>query len=179
LRLGDCPQRYAAQQERSQTLSDHQKSLVSNLLKGLLFGIGFMTVAVAGSHFLAHPFERPLTVVIADQATGDSQTAKIDFKEDLTIVSYISYKELKTKSQLNILGKIKNTGNITWTAIEIQAELFKNDQYVDECQEYIRILKPNEEDNFKITCGECNDYTIPEHDKLVLKVAAAHQDKNR
>ncbi len=157
-------------------MSDHHKSLGSNLLKGLLFGIGFMAVAIAGSRYLAHPFERPLTVVIADKAPGDPHAATADFREDLTIVSYLCYKELKTVSQLNILGKIKNTGNITWNAIEIQAELFKNGQYVDECQEYIRILKPNEEDNFKITCGQCNDYKIPEHDKLVVKVAAAHRD---
>ncbi len=135
-----------------------------------------MSVAVAGSHYLVHPFERPLTVVIADKAPDSPQKAKTDYREDLSIISYLCYKELKTRSQLNILGKIKNTGNITWTGIEIQAELYNKGQYVDECQEYIRILNPNEEDNFKITCGECNDYTIPEYDKLVVKVSAAHKD---
>jgi len=157
-------------------LSDYHKSQASNLLKGFLFGIGFMAVAIAGSRYLTHPFERPLTVVIADKATQASQMAGADYREDLTIVSYLCYKELKTMSQLNILGKIKNTGNITWNAIEIQAELFNNGQYVDECQEYIRVLNPNEEDNFKITCGQCNDYKIPDYDKLVVKVAAAHRD---
>jgi hypothetical protein len=160
-------------------LSDHHISLASNLLKGLLFGIGFMTAAVAGSHFLAHLFEPPLKVVITGKATEAPQTVKADYKKDLTIVSYLSYKELKTQNQHYILGKIRNTGNITWSAIEIQAEMFNSGQYVYECHEYIRILKPNEEDNFKITCGKCSDETIPEHDKLVLKVAAAQKDKDQ
>ena len=148
-------------------------------MKGFLFGIGFMAVVIAGSRYLYHPFEHPLTVVIADAATEGPQTANADYREDLSVVSYLCYKELNTTSQLNVLGKIKNTGRITWTAIEIQAELYNKGQYVDECQEYIRILKPNEEDNFKITCGQCNDYKIPEHDKLVVKVAAAHKDRDQ
>jgi len=157
-------------------LSDNHKSLASNLLKGFLFGIGFMAVAIAGSRYLARPFERPLTVVIADKEANGPQTAKADYKQDLTIVSYLCYKEHKKRSQLNILGKIKNTGSITWTAIEIQAELFNNGRYVDECQGHIRALEPNEDDNFKITCGECDNYTIPEYDKIAVKVAAAHRD---
>lgn len=160
-------------------LSDHRRSILSSLLNGLLFGIGLMVVVIAGSHFIVHFFERPLTVVIAENGTGDFQTIKADYRQDLTIVSYFSYKERNARSQLNILGKIKNAGGIAWTGIEIQAEFFNNRQYVDECQGHIRILQPNEEDNFKITCGECNDYSIPEYDKIVVKVAAAHREKNK
>ncbi|MCP3896468.1 FxLYD domain-containing protein, partial [Moraxella sp.] len=87
-----------------------------------------------------------------------------------------SYRERRTKNQLHITGKIKNNGAIAWAGIEIQAELFNKGHYVDECHESIRILMPNEEDNFIITCGECAEDTMPEHDKMQLKIAAAHRD---
>ncbi len=135
-----------------------------------------MVVVVAGSHYMASVFEKPITVRIADEATVQGEAAKADFKKDLIIVSYLSYRERRSKNQLHILGKIKNSGAIAWTGIEIQAELFNKGQYVDECHESIRILMPNEEDNFIITCGECAEDTMPEHDKIKLKIAAAHRD---
>ncbi len=48
-----------------------------------------MAVIITGSHYIAHPFERPLTVVIAEKTGGD--TSPTDYREELTIVSYLCY----------------------------------------------------------------------------------------
>lgn len=152
------------------------KSISAGLIKGLLFGVGFMAAIVAGSHYVAAVLEKPITVVIADKEALDGDTVKADFKKDLNIVNHLFFREKRTKNQLHILCKIINNGSITWTGIEVQAELFNKGQYVGECDEYIRILMPGEEDNVEIICGECAMDVLPEHDDIKLKVAAAHRD---
>ncbi len=155
-------------------MSNDFKSISTNLIKGLVFGIGFMAVVVAGSHYIADLFEKPITIIIADKDAVGDDTAGADFKKDLTIVSHISLRERRTKNQLQILCKIKNNSDVTWTGIEVQAELFNKGQYVYECDAYIRTLMAGEEDNLKIICGECAMDVIPEYDNIKLKVAAAH-----
>lgn len=157
-------------------VSNHFKFISENLIKGLLFGIGFVVVALAGSHYIGSVFEKPIRVIIADQEAVDNDSANADFKKDLNIVSHLSLRERRTQNQLQILCKIKNNGDVTWTGIEVQAELFNKGRYVYECEEYVRLLMAGEEDNLKIICGECAMDVIPEYDNIKLKVAAAHRD---
>ena len=146
-----------------------------SLLKGVLFGIGFVAVAVVGAHYIAHLIEKPLTVVVENEPTSRSsqQVWDLGFKKDLTIVSYAALKETNRASNFKVLGKIKNTGDTIWTDIEIQAEFFNKGQFVDECVGHIRILPPKENENFELLCSECGFDNVPEFDKTVLKVAAA------
>ncbi len=145
------------------------------LLKGILFGIGFIAALILGAHYIAHLLERPLTVVVKNPPgiVYSHQTYDLGFKKELTIVSYIAYKEKGRASNYKILGNIKNMGNDPWTNIEIQAEFFNKGEFVDECVGHIRILQPQENDNFEILCGECGMDTVTEHDQTRLKIAAA------
>ena len=97
------------------------------LLKGVLFGIGFVAVTILGAHYIAHLFEKPLTVVVenAPDRAPSRHTYDPDFEKELTIVSYIAYKEKSRASNYKVLGNITNTGNAPWTNIEIQAEIFQ------------------------------------------------------
>jgi len=45
-------------------VSNDFKSISTSLIKGLLLRIGFMAVVVAGSHYIAALFEKPITVMI-------------------------------------------------------------------------------------------------------------------
>ena len=145
-----------------------------------MFGVGFVAVAIAGSHYVAHLLERQVAVLLAEKTTDSVQSRKTnaEYKQDLKIVSYIAYKEQNTTGHFHILGTIKNNSPSAWTGIEIQAELFNKGQFVDECVGHIKILQPDETDHFKIACGECSEYSPPEHDKIVLKVAAAFPPMN-
>ncbi len=156
-------------------MPESNKQYGQYLLKGMLFGIGFVAVTVFGAHYIAHLLERPLTVVVEDAPISRSSHQKWDpgFKKDLTIVSYVALKEKNRASNFKILGNIKNIGNIIWADIEIQAEFFNKDQFVDECVGHIRILPPKENENFELLCGECGLDDVPEFDKTVLKVATA------
>ena len=156
-------------------MPESNKPYAPYLLKGVLLGIGFLAVAVLGAHYIAHLLERPLTVVVGDAPFNPSSHQAWDpgFKKDLTIVSYVALKEKSRASNFKVLGNIKNTGNTIWTDIEIQAEFFNEDQFVDECVGHIRILPPKENENFELLCGECGFDDVPEFDKTVMKVAAA------
>lgn len=158
-------------------LPDSLKSCVSSLVKGILFGIGFTAAVYAVSYYIAHGVKRPLAVIIGEDILSDKEgNIPADYRQDLAIVSYFSFKERKAAGHFNILGRIKNSGATTWNGIEIQAELFEDGRYVDECQGHVATLHPGEEDNFKIMCGECDQSEPSPHDKIVLKVGAAYRE---
>lgn len=144
-----------------------------SLIHGLLFGIGFMIVVAIGFRLVAGSYDGPVKVVIVDE----EETAAADFRNDLKISGQLFVKEKRSQNQIHILCKLKNTGEITWNDIEVQAELFYKGEYVDECHEYVQLLMAGEEDNLKIVCGACAINTLPEYDDIKLKVAGAHSDR--
>lgn len=160
-------------------MAETKREYAPYLLKGVLFGIGFVAVVILGTHYVAHLIEKPLTVVVDNALISkpSDQALNLDFKKDLTIVSYVAYKVKSRASSFKILGKIKNNGTAPWTSIEIQAEFFNKGEFVDECMGHIRVLQPKEVDNFELSCGECGADAVPEHDKTIVKVSAAFRPR--
>lgn len=160
-------------------MPESKKHYAQYLLNGVLFGIGFVAVAIFGAHYIVYLLEKPLTAVVENAPISQSsrqtsrQTWDPGFKKDLTIVSYVALKEKNRASNFEVLGNIKNSGDSTWADIEIQAEFFNKGQFVDECVGHIRILPPKENENFELICGECGFDDLPEFDKTDLKVTAA------
>ena len=153
-------------------MPDHANPILTHLINGLLFGIGLMVVLVIGGLFINVLPGMPLRVLLVDK----EELAAADYREDLSIVSHVYLRERRTRNLLQVLGKVKNSGNVAWKGIEIQAELFHQGHYVDECNTFIKVLMPGEEDNVKILCGECGLDTLPEYDQIRLKVAGAHRE---
>lgn len=143
------------------------------IANGLLFGIGLVAIFVVGAYYIKSMCDEPSAVAIIGSERGPSKPNEVDFNDELSVVEY---KDASSSEGLKILGKIKNDGEITWSGIELQAEMFLKDEFVDECKEYLSKLKPNNEENFKISCGGCGDYTLPEYDRISLRVVSAHKD---
>ena len=139
---------------------------------GALIGLGIMVVFFMTA-FILHKSGDPLFSITIQG--GPNLSVPGDFKTDLSLVSYMSYRHKHNANQLVILGKIKNNGQIPWYNIEIQAELYNNGEFVDECREYVKILEPGMEENFKIVCGECVGTALPDYNKLDVRIVGAYK----
>lgn len=144
----------------------NEYGILKTIKTGFLFGLGLiipLIIAMYGG--------RVITVLVMSSATP-VMTSQIDAKKQIEIVSY----EDKTKDgQLLILGSIKNNGAKSASSIQLEAELFDdNDKFVYECTEYVsNNVMPGESENFQIKCG-CIDSQLPKYSSLKIRVINAH-----
>jgi hypothetical protein len=87
-------------------------------------------------------------------------------------VEIIHHEDRKAEDRLIIIGSLKNISTDIVDDIELEAEFFKDDIFVDECTEYISWkIHPGEIENFKVSCGGCsNNYTATNYDTYTLKI---------
>ncbi|MET0049936.1 MAG: FxLYD domain-containing protein [Candidatus Thiodiazotropha sp.] len=110
---------------------------------GFWFGLGLiipLIVVMYGGRMIT---------VFAMSSVKPAITSQIDAKKHIEIISY----EDKTKDgQLLILGSLKNNGSASTSSIQLEAELFdNNDKFVYECTEYVSNDVPSgETENFQI-----------------------------
>lgn len=92
-----------------------------------------------------------------------------DYLEPLTGPDYhpdsgleiTAHRQRLVDDDLAILGTLENRGDVTWTSIVLEVELFDTDgQFVDECSEYLRgHYPPDSTENFKVDCSRCKQST--------------------
>jgi hypothetical protein len=86
-----------------------------------------------------------------------------------------SHESRKSESKLTIIGQIKNTSQENWERIHIEVELFdSNKTFVDQCSGLIwGIIKPGQNRNFKVTCGECDNEPLVDFSTYEIKIMDA------
>ena len=144
---------------------------------GFLLGIGFMipqfAVMIFGtviSLVVIPPMVQDAIVTPNSEEIFSGITSNFDSKKLIIIEKY---REQPRGNKLIILGSIKNESGKKASSIQLEAELYNNNEFVFECSEYIsKSLKPGESENFQINCG-CGKNPIPAHDKTDIRVVSA------
>jgi len=149
---------------------------------GFWLGVGFiipqMVVMYGGTllTFLAMPSMIEMSSSSDDESSGIFDMGGIgstlDKRKQIEVGDY----EDKSKDgQLLILGVVTNKGDSPASSIQLEAELFdENEKFVYECSEYIsNKVMPGETENFQIKCG-CRDSQIPEYNSIKIRVVGAH-----
>jgi hypothetical protein len=91
--------------------------------------------------------------------------------EDLVLSNVVEHKE---GGHDWIVGTITNNGQKTVRGVQVEADLFKSDTFVDQYSTHLSgSIKPRESRNFKIACG-CRDDAPADHDAFKLKVTSAY-----
>lgn len=150
---------------------------------GFWLGIGFiipsMTVMYGGTAltFLFMPAMMEASFSSETDDPDDSMgirsiTSKFDRTSQIEIGDY---RDTGKDGQLLILGTITNIGDKSIGSIQLEAELFNNDdKFVYECSEYIsNKLKAGGTENFQIKCG-CGSSPVPEYKSVKVRVVSAN-----
>jgi hypothetical protein len=134
--------------------------------RGFLIGVGF-SIALAGSYFLVWQWTLAKTQAVVGDIAGGGEIAAKDL-----ILSDVE--EQKHDGLTAIIGSVKNTGKSPARGVQIQADLFQHEKFVDQYSTYISgKIAPGETKHFKISCG-CKDSPPAEHDSYRLQVIAGY-----
>lgn len=136
------------------------------IARGFLFGVGF-SIAMAGTYFLVWQWTMTKTQAVVGEIPAGGETSA----KDLTLSDV---EEQKHDGATVILGTVKNDGKAPAHGVQIQADLFQHDKFVDQYSTYISgKIAPGESKHFKISCG-CKDSPPAEHDSYRLQVIAGY-----
>jgi hypothetical protein len=135
------------------------------IARGFLLGVGF-SIALAATYFIVWQW----TMIKTQAVVGDIAGGKIS-AEDLTLSDV---EEQKHDGVTVILGTVKNGGKAPARGVQIQADLFEHEKFVDQYSTYISgKIAPGESKHFKISCG-CKDSPPAEHDSYKLEVITGY-----
>lgn len=169
-----------------------QKSLIQTIKTGFLLGIGF-TIPLAAIEFLSIKYSFYTMEQLADEYSesmyenageqigsneqeSDTLTQEEFDKYNKSYVKDISlsaHETTKQQGQLLITGSFINKAKVAVNTVEIEAELFYQDNFVYECSSYINMsIEPEQSENYMIRCG-CKDSETPEFDQIKVKVTRA------
>jgi hypothetical protein len=140
------------------------RSSLRSLARGFLFGVGFGLALFLVYAIALHRLET--------RAAGpDVVSAEEEFSTKDIALSNVE--EQKHDGETYIIGAAKNTGHRRARGVDIQANLFLRDKFVDQYSTGIGELKPGESKYFKITCG-CKDSPPAEHDAFKVAVISGY-----
>ena len=153
-----------------------QESLFVKIFKrissGFLLGVGF-TIAMILVGFIASQIYDTYTDKTNNESTAASYKFK-DFNENSGL-DVTNYQDKSTPEKLLFIGTLTNNSEQPWKNINIEVELFQNDEFVSECSDFINnTVKPNETENFQVSCGGCDNYILPTYDKFTIKINNAY-----
>jgi hypothetical protein len=150
------------------------KTIASKIGLGFLTGIGFSLAMVLILYVLSGLVVGKMmedSMSEAEESFGYKQ-----FGPDSGL-EIISHEEKKSENNIVILGQLKNSSDKKWSSVGIEAELFdENKKFLDECNEYISYtIGPDEIENFKISCGGCDNTPVPKHASYTIRIVSAYQ----
>jgi hypothetical protein len=148
---------------------------------GFWLGIGFiipqMIVMYGGTimTFIAMP--SMMQGVMEDGMEENISENMEDFTSELNRtaqVELLAHEDRSRDGQLLILGSLKNGGEKPVSSIQLEAELFdENNKFVYECTEYIsRRLMSGDVENYQIKCG-CKGGELPQYSTFTVRVVGA------
>lgn len=141
------------------------RDALATIARGFLLGVGFSIAAGAGLYL----FERYTMSQFEESGLGsiDEEAAR----EDIVLSDH---KELRDGDRAWIVGTLKNTGKEAARGLQIEADLYLKDEFVDQYSTYVSgSVAPGESRHFKIACG-CKDSPAPEHDSYKLHVRGGY-----
>ncbi len=133
----------------------------AKILSGFLLGLGFSLSFLSIYYYMTNQIQ-------------DEMLEKYKGEDEKNIsVELILHEDKRIEDKLTIIGSLKNISTETVDSITLEAEFFENEQFVDECTEYISgKIHPGEIENFKVSCGGCGDYQAPTYDNYTLRVTS-------
>lgn len=137
------------------------KNWAAKILTGFLIGLGFSASFLGIYFYVTNQMQEK---VMARFTTGTENIKNIEF---------IKHTDTKLKHKLLIIGSLKNNSAEPVNNIKLEAEFFKDGEFVDECTEYLgNKIGPGQIENFKVACGCSNDFVAPEYDNYTLRVTS-------
>jgi hypothetical protein len=138
------------------------KKTISGFMLGIGFGISFFVIATITANYIGEKFEE-------DPPYPFNEGAKTSG------IKILEHKDQRNTEKLIVIGSLINSNESRVKSIMLEAEFFKKGVFVDECTEYITTnLNPGETENFKISCGGCGDYVVPEYDDYTVAIKSTH-----
>jgi len=143
------------------------KNAIATIIRGFLLGLGF-TIAAAGVMFAVQAYwTKQIQSGGASALYGDFDAAAEQARKDIVLSDA---EEQTHDGQVAILGKLKNTGTRPARGLQVEADLFLKDKFVDQYSTYVSgTVKPGETRYFKIGCG-CKDSPPAKHDSFKVHV---------
>ena len=133
------------------------------ILQGFLLGIGLLLVFAVHQGFAGSADEQP------EDFAGKMQAFEFEFGNQIPEAGkdyrLDDVRKVEEGGSVRIVGKITNLhADMTLRGVELQANLFKGDTFVDQYSESIS-LRGSESRLFKIDCG-CRGNPPAEHDRF-------------
>lgn len=103
---------------------------------------------------------------------GAASYKRFDSNSGLKIVNH---RERRIGDKLEVIGTFENSGDTTWSSVNIEVELFNDKgEFVDECTEYVRgSFAPGASENFKVSCGGCKEHPLPDFATYTIRIVDA------
>ncbi len=121
--------------------------IISGALLGIGLGITFIVIAAYATNYFSKKFD-------------DNSPLKAEESSDISGIEFIEHKDQQVANKVLVMGSLVNKNKKKIKSIKLEAEFFKNGEFVDECTEYLSTnLKTGETENFKVSCGGV-DYSI-------------------
>jgi hypothetical protein len=136
--------------------------------RGFLLGVGFSIAfgifALAAERWSAHQ------AIAQAEIFQESLPARNSVKD----IALSNVEEVKHDGATVIIGTATNNGKKAARGINIQANLFNHDKFVDKYSTYLTgAIDPGKSEYFKISCG-CKDTPPAEHDSYKLEVLSGY-----
>jgi len=140
------------------------RNSLRTVLRGFLLGIG-LSIALGVTYVIAMQWTMNKT-----RAEFADMTAEFPNKD----IVLSNVEEQKHEGATWIIGTAKNVGKRTARSVEVQANLFLHDKFVDQYSTSISgKINPGDSKYFKIFCG-CKDSPPAEHDSFKLEVVSGY-----
>ncbi len=138
------------------------------IVSGFFLGIGFGTALVAISSIAAYYYSNK-------SVHEDMPTYDYNGTSNISKIEILNHKDTSTSEKLIIIGALTNNQESKISSLTIEAEFFKDGEFVEECSEYISTnIGQDEIENFKISCGGCGNYTTPDYNTYKITVKSAN-----
>lgn len=151
-------------------MSDENGKVVA---RGWYLGLGLIvpiTIATVAGGYLNNYVYRLWQKSHPDEF--DYLPTRADLAKDIVVESF---HDVRNGKKVMILGVVANKGKDTVTSTTVEAEFFNDKgEFVYEKSTYIRKrLKPDDRENFQITCG-CGDEDFPAYAKVTVRIVEAN-----
>lgn len=170
------------------------KKILQWLVMGLCLGVGFTVASFIVSYYAVDFYaesmeermneEYPSGVEAAEPMDPDEASSDIngwaearsyrEFDADSGL-AVVEHRGSRVGSDFRVIGTLENRGTGAWKMIGVEVELFDADgNFVEECSDYLNVtLRPEETENFVVSCGSCREGPLPEFEDYEIVVSSA------
>lgn len=151
---------------------DFVKKIITGFGVGLGFAVAISLVFYFSVGILVEKSTEEAYSQAQEQMENQSMFRKFDENSGLSV---LDDREREIDNGVEILARVKNDGEHTWSNATLEVEFFDGKgEFVDECSDYLKNeLNPGDTQNVKIKCGGCENNKLSEYDSYTIKVVDA------